>query len=66
MRNLVVLAILLVLLTTLLMSGISDTKASIANVSIPDNETANLDSANAAITITMYALPEEKRNLVTD
>jgi len=46
MRNLVVLAILLVLLTTLLMSGISDTKASLADTGIPNNETGQQRKSN--------------------
>ena len=65
MIRLVVLAAIVVLLGSLLLSNINDTNASIADTSIPGNEVAsieaaNSDSASATITITMYALPEEE------
>ena len=51
----------MLIMVVLLVSGISDTKASIADMSIPDNETANFDSASATITITwtIVGLPDE-------
>lgn len=63
MKKLLLLA--LIMLVALLMSGISDTKASIADSSIPDeaaasvSETDKSDSATTTITRTMYALPDE-------
>jgi len=65
MRRLPILATLIVVLGALLLSGISDGSPSIADTSIPDNETATsvnqTDSATATITITMRTppLPEE-------
>jgi len=62
MKKLLLLALIMVV--ALLMSGISDTKASIADTSIPDNEvtgnvreTDDSDSASATITITMRIAP---------
>ena len=50
----------------LLLLGISDTSASIADTNVPDNEIPSnvreaddSDSATATITITMYTLPDE-------
>lgn len=58
MRRAIVLVTLAVLFVVLLLSGIADTKASIADTSIPDEaaasvgETDKSDSATATITIT--------------
>lgn len=60
-----VLVTLLAILAGLLLSGISDTSASIADTSILDNEITasqgepNNSCATATITITMYTLPGE-------
>lgn len=67
MKRLVVLVTFLVILAGLLLSGIADTSASIADTSIPDNEVtssvrkANNSSASAIITITWTtaSLPDE-------
>jgi len=65
MISLVALAAIVVLLGSLLLSNINDTKASIADTSIPDEAAASVseadksDSASSTITITMYALPDE-------
>ncbi len=68
MRRLTILATLIVVLAALLLSGISDGSPSIADTSIPDNETATSVnqtdsplSANATITIIMTTppLPDE-------
>ena len=64
MISLVVLAAIVVLLAILLLSNTAGTSASINNI-VPDNEgsdsigEANISSASATITITMYALPED-------
>jgi len=68
MKRLII-AALIVLLGTLFLSNITDTSASIDDTS--DNEIttsqAEFDtSASSTLTITMYALFEEERNLVTD
>jgi len=61
----VVLAILVVVLTGLLLSGLTDTTTSTADTGIPDTELttyqaeANNSSASATITITMYAVADE-------
>ena len=64
MERLVVIAALVVLLGSLLLLNINDTKVSIADSSIPDDEVAssevnNADSASATITITMYTGDDE-------
>ena len=64
MIRLVVIAALVVLLGSLLLLNINDTKVSIADSSIPDDEVAssevnNADPASATITITMYAVGDE-------
>ena len=67
MKRLVILVALALILAGLLLSEISDTSASIADTTIPDDEVTskegnvdNSDSPSASITITMYALPEEE------
>jgi len=67
--RLVIIADIVVLLGSLLLSNITDTSASIDDTS--DNEATNSQtefdtSASSTLTITMYALFEEERNLVTD
>ena len=66
MIRLVVIAAIVVLLGSLLLSNINDTTASIADTSIPGNEMASSeadksDSVRATITITMTTppLPDE-------
>lgn len=54
---------LVMVLIGLLLLGISDSTASVAGTSIPDNEVTNnvsetADSASATIRISMYALPD--------
>jgi len=66
MISLVALAAIVMLLGSLLLSNINDTKASITDTSIPAeaavsiSEAENSDSASATITITMYALPDDE------
>jgi len=64
MRKFVVLAALVVLLAGLPLSGISDSKISVADTGVPDDEVTNTVnqtdspiSANATITITMRTPP---------
>lgn len=64
MKGLIVLVILIAVLVGLLLSGIADTSASIADTRIPDNEASsslsegNNSTATATTTITMYTLPD--------
>jgi len=58
LKVLVILAALVVLLGTLLLSNIADT--SIPDDVVTGSEADKSDSASATITITMYALPEEE------
>ena len=63
MERLIVLVTLLAILAGLLLLGIVDTSASIADASIPDeivsnvNQTGNSDTASAIITIIMRTAP---------
>lgn len=57
------LLLVLIMIVALLMSGASDSKASIADTSIPSNETSdidNSDSASATITITWTTALKEQ------
>ena len=63
-KRLVALAILVIILTGLILFGLSDTVISIADTSVPDSKVAAkankaYDSDSASATITMYALPDE-------
>jgi len=65
-KRLAVLVAVVALLIVLLISGISDTTALVADAGISDNDKAssvgeadNPDSATATITITMYTSPNE-------
>lgn len=59
------LAILIILLTALVLFGLSDTSISIADTGVPDNEAtgsiskASNSSASDTITIMIYTLPSE-------
>lgn len=61
----VILAILIVVLISLLLSGLTDTTTSIADISPRDNEITTSQSeasnspASVKITITMYAVADE-------
>jgi len=63
MKHKLVILALIILVASIL--AVSDTSASIADTSIPDevaasvSEADNSDSASATIMITMYALPDE-------
>jgi len=64
MISLVALVAIVVFLGRLLLSNSNDTKASIADSSIPDEVTSSIggeddSAASSTITITMYALPDE-------
>lgn len=68
MQRLIALVALVAILTALVLLGVADSAASIADTSIPGdeavsrgNEVGNPDSANATITITMKtpSLPDE-------
>ena len=65
MRKLAVLVAIVAILAGLPLSGISDSKVSVADTSVPDNEVTSTvnqtDSATATITITMRTppLPDE-------
>ena len=59
------LATVVILLTALVLFGLSDTSISIADTGVPDNEVtgsvskASNSSSSATITITMYAVADE-------
>ena len=59
------LATVVILLTALVLFGLIDTRISIADTGVPNNEVtssiskASNSSASATITITMYAVAEE-------
>ncbi len=62
MKSLIVLVTLLVILAGLVLSGISDTSAAVADSSIPSNEVTSsvnetANSANATMTITWTTAP---------
>jgi len=65
MKRLIVLGILVVIMVNLLLLGVADTRASIADTTIPDNQitssVSEIDDSNstsAIITITMYAVAD--------
>jgi len=65
-KKLGILVILVAVLAALLISGLSDTTALVADTGVPDNDqassvaaTCNPDSASATITITMYVAADE-------
>ena len=65
MKRLLTIATLAILLGGLVLLGISDTRITIADTGIPDNDVtssiskANNSSASATITITMYTVADE-------
>ena len=65
MKRLTVLVIVAILLTGLVLLGLSDTSISVADTSVPNNETtsaisqASNSSASATIKITMTTVPDE-------
>ena len=65
MKRLVTVVTIAILLIGLVLLGLSDTRISIADTSIPDNEVTSSvskvgnSSASATITITMYTVADE-------
>ena len=65
MKRLVTIVTIAVLLVGLVLLGLSDTRITIADTSVPNNEVtsgvskASNSSASATITITMYAVDDE-------